>query len=156
MEEFRDIKGYEGMYQISDLGRVKSLKFGRESILKGGIDREYRNVTLSIKGEVKTFLVHQLVAVYFLNHKPNKWLIVVDHKDNDRSNNIKDNLQLITQRENASKDRKRKSKYVGVYKLKENRWYSQIRIKGKGVHLGMFNNETEAHNAYQTALKQLK
>jgi hypothetical protein len=69
MEEFRDIKGYEGLYQISNLGRVKSLHFKKEVVLVKAIHRTgYFKINLSKDNKRKTRLVHQLVAESFLNH----------------------------------------------------------------------------------------
>ena len=66
-EKWRDIAGYDGMYQVSDLGRVRSLKFGRVKVLKGGKDRYgYLQVHLWKNNKGKTFLVHRLVAQAFI------------------------------------------------------------------------------------------
>jgi hypothetical protein len=108
----------------------------------------------------KSHRIHVLVAQMFLGHKPNKtYEIIVDHKDNNKLNNNLDNLQLITARENSSKDINKNStvsRYIGVYKnRKNNTWYSQIKIKGRGTHLGCFKTELEAHEAYQKALSEI-
>jgi hypothetical protein len=68
MEEiWKDIKGYEGMYQVSNLGRVKSFKKGKESILKNRENRGYKSICLSIgDNKFKGFSVHRLVALAFL------------------------------------------------------------------------------------------
>lgn len=168
IEEWRDIKDYEGYYQVSNLGRVKSLarviesKSGywyakREEFLNGSVDSNgYILITLINKNK-KHKRLHQLVAEAFLNHTPNGHKIVVDHIDNDKSNNRVDNLQLITTRENNSKDKKNKtSKYTGVsWNKKSNKWVAHIKINGKSKHLGYFENEDEASEAYQKALRNL-
>ena len=160
-EIFRDITGYEGLYQISNLGNVKSLKFsssGKERILKQSKSSNgYYKVALSNNGIAKTSKVHKLVAVAFLNHIPDGNKIVVDHRDCNKLNNNLNNLQLISHRLNLSKDKKGcSSKYTGVswYK-KSNKWKAQITIKGKKKHLGYFINEIDAANAYQSVLKEL-
>lgn len=158
-ETWRDVKGYEGDYQISDLGRVKSLKFGREKILKQSLTKiGYFKVNLHKNKTRNTCVVHVLVAVAFLNHKPDGHKIVIDHIDNDKLNNCIDNLQLITQRENISKDIVRaSSRYIGVHWQKRaKKWRSQIQIKGKIKHLGYFKCEIEASKVYQDALKELE
>ena len=117
IEIWKDIKGYEGYYQVSNLGRVKSLSrkvwieknnsFGirKEKILK--YNKKYRNyakVTLTKNKIVKYFNIHQLIAIVFLNHTPDKFNeLVVDHIDFDRQNNKLSNLRLITQRKNTNK-----------------------------------------------------
>ena len=145
-------------YLISDLGRVQVLpritKTGRKE--KGKMLKPY----LSDKGYYrvqiagKTKKVHQLVAEAFLDHKPCGMNLVVDHINNVRTDNRVSNLQLISHRENISKDRKGgTSKYVGVcwYK-KSNKWRSEITINGKGKVLGYFYSEEEAAKYYQDAL----
>lgn len=168
-EVFKDVPNYEGLYQVSNIGRVKSLsrvitkRNGVNSPVKGrflkqGTGRDgYLLVILKNTGINKTFKIHQLVAICFLNHTPNGHKIIVDHKDNNRSNNNLSNLQLITQRENASKDQKgRASKYIGVdWKKDRRKWRASINIKGKQVHLGTFTTELEASKAYQIALNEV-
>ena len=158
MEIFKKIPGFED-YEVSNKGRVKSLKFGKERILKNSIDKKgYCSVYLSNKGEkIKTFQVHQLVAMAFLNHTPCGYKIVVDHIDNNPLNNNVENLQLITNRENCSKDKKNKtSKYTGVCWNKNlKKWHSRIRINGKKKHLGYFKNEKIASAVYLNAVEGL-
>ena len=158
MEKFKDIPNYEGIYQVSNLGNVKSLKYNKEIILSSGFNKGgYLVVVLRKNNNVKTFYVHTLVATTFLKHNSDGYKLIVDHIDNDKSNNRLDNLQLTTQRKNISKDRKNKtSKYTGVHWSKSaNKWTSQIRIKGKAKHLGLFINEYDAHLTYQKEVKDL-
>ncbi len=164
-ENWRDVPGYEGLYQVSNLGRVKSLErkssCGRqlnELILKLIPDSYgYYRCSLYLKGKQKKINVHILVAMAFLNHKPNGHKIVVDHIDNNEKNNRADNLQLISHRENISKDIKGcSSEYVGVYWSKAaNKWQAQIRVKGEVKYLGLFTNEIEAAEAYKAKLNEL-
>jgi len=168
MEEiWRDIKGYEGKYQISNYGNVKSLKrldnIGRlvnERILKHRKhDNGYYYVNLCDGIKCKSKKNHQLVAMAFLNHTPNGSTIVVNHKDFNRQNNHIDNLELITQRENTNqKHLKSSSKYVGVHynNGRGKKWRSVIRINGKQKYLGCFDNEYEAYLSYKKALGQIK
>ena len=72
MEEiWKDKKDYEGSYQVSNLSRVKSIKFGKERILKQKIRRGYYYVGLSKNGKVKNYFVHRLVAEAFLDNPDN-------------------------------------------------------------------------------------
>ena len=99
-EIWKDIKGYEGMYQISNLGRVKSLKRGGVRILKlNKKKRGYIDVVLSKKGNVKTIRVHRLVALAFLKNK-NKYPCI-NHIDNCPSNNQVVNLEWTTYLKNT-------------------------------------------------------
>ena len=119
MEVWKDIKGYEGYYQISDLGNVKSLErkllirdsFYRTvySKLMGIYDNSYgyNVVVLSIYGKKRTIKIHKLMAIAFLNHNPKSDGMVVNHINHKRNDNKLVNLELVTQRENANKKRKR-------------------------------------------------
>ena len=162
IEEYRAVKGYEGLYEISNFGNVKSLERTnsmsrrvKERILKQSIAG---NSYLRVKLFNGIRYVHQLVAICFLNHLPNGNKIVVDHIDNNKSNNRLDNLQLVTQRENTSKDRKGgSSKYIGVHWVKQcKKWKAAISINGKTKIIGMFTNELQASNAYQYELKRIQ
>ena len=164
MEEiWKEVPGYEGYYEVSDQGRVRSLdreKWSGKSfyilkgrILKPKLSNGYKIVSLTLCGKTKTFSVHQLVAISFLKHIPDGFKIVVDHIDNNKLNNKVDNLQLVTVRYNVSKDKKGSSKYTGVcWNKRENKWVSCIRINGEQKRLGCFNTEEEASKYYQDAL----
>jgi len=155
-EIWKDIVGYEGLYQVSNLGRVKSLIFGKEKILKPGNNKYgYYKVNL-YKAKVKTFHIHKLVAMTFLHHTQNDHKLVVDHINANKLDNRVENLQIISQRHNTSKDKKNKtSKYTGVCWDKY-KWKSAIRINGKKKHLGVFNCETKAGLVYLQAVKELE
>lgn len=169
-EIWKDVVSYEELYKVSNLGNIKSLKrivkdsrLGTkvvpERILKNRINsRGYYHVVLCKNGNQKSRTVHQLVSESFLNHKPNGHKLVVNHKDLNQLNNNVDNLELVTQRINANqKHLKSSSKYVGVSYLKRvDKWASYISINGKKKHIGTFNNEYDAHIAYQNKLKELK
>jgi hypothetical protein len=156
-EVFKDIKGFEGIYQVSNLGRVKSLKFNKEKILKAGDSNGYCTVDLWKNKKRYSKHVHKLVAMAFLDHEPNGYKLVVDHVNNVRTDNRVENLQIITPRKNTSKDRKKgTSKYIGVYWSKHaSKWHSQIQINGKRKYLGLFTDEYEAHLSYQNELKNI-
>lgn len=165
-EIWKDIPGYEGYYQVSDLGRIKSLDRdikhnigygfrqlkGRILVQRLGVNKYY-NVALSKNGTVKSKNIHQLVAEGFLNHVPCRYELVIDHIDNDTLNNKLSNIRIVTTRENNSKSKKNStSRYTGVHKS-GNRWKSVITINGKSKNLGSFKKETEASEYYQDALK---
>jgi hypothetical protein len=169
-EIFKDIPKYEGIYQVSNIGNVKSLpknvkmpnggiRVQKEKILKPSKDGSgYYQVDLLKNGNRKNIKIHQLVAMAFLDHKPDGTTkIVIDHINNIKTDNRIENLQLISHRENCSKDKKGgSSQYVGVYWAKNaNKWAARIRINGKNPHLGYFTNELLASEAYQNTLKQL-
>lgn len=92
MERWRDIKGYEGLYQISNCGRVKSLKYCKEKILKSiKSSNGYLQVNLYKDGKRKYFLVHRLVATAFIYNIEN--YSQINHKDEIKSNNYVSNLE---------------------------------------------------------------
>lgn len=96
-EEWKDIKGYEGHYQVSNLGRVKSLKYGKEKILKLGQDKDgYSSVVLSKKSKLSTKKVHRLVLGEFTPYST----LPVNHKDGNKRNNKLNNLEYCTHKEN--------------------------------------------------------
>ena len=159
VEIFKDIPGYEGIYEVSDLGNIKSKHSSNHIILVNFIGhRGYKKVNLSKKGVSKTYEVHKLIAMAFLDHKPNGNKLVVDHIDNNKLNNTLINLQVITHRDNCSKDIKNKtSKYTGVYLNKiNNKWRASINVNKIKKHLGTFNTEYEAYLVYQKELKAHK
>jgi hypothetical protein len=126
LEEWKDIPGYEGYYQVSNMGRVKRLY--REDIIHnyGGLksvpekilnlDISYRSykgvrVTLSKLGKTKRFTVSRIVASVFIENKDN--LPIVEHIDDDPTNNRVDNLKWGTHKSNsrAREDSPKNKKY---------------------------------------------
>lgn len=92
MEVWKNVKGYEGLYQVSSEGRVKSLKFSKERILKVGKEGGgYLFVNLCKEGKVKKFKVHRLVASTFLPNPDN--LLEINHIDEDKTNNRVENIE---------------------------------------------------------------
>ena len=95
------IKGYESMYEVSDKGRVRSLKFGKERILKPRRDKDgYIQVDLYKNGYHKTCKVHRLVAQTFIPNPDN--LSEVNHKDENKENNFVQNLEWCNQKYNIN------------------------------------------------------
>ena len=91
-EIWKDIKGYEGMYQVSSEGRVKSLKFGKEKIMKNNKSEDgYLYANLYKDRKMKNFKVHRLVAQAFIDNPDN--LLEINHIDEDKANNRVDNLE---------------------------------------------------------------
>lgn len=155
-EIYKNIINFEN-YQISNLGNVKSLQFGKEKILKPSFDGDgYLKINIYKYSKRFTKKIHILVSNAFLNNCPENNL-VVDHIDNNPLNNNLSNLRLITNRLNVSKDAPNKySKLTGVsFHKKKKKFISTISINKKNVHLGYFNNENDAHLAYKNKLKEI-
>lgn len=114
IETWKPIPGYEGIYEVSDLGNVKSLsrevhnRVMNEKILKPCMSkRKYYSVVISKEKNIKRFSIHQLVAMAFLDHKPNGNTLVVDHINGKHDDNRLVNLQILTQSENLKKRNKK-------------------------------------------------
>jgi hypothetical protein len=155
-EIWKPVKHYEGIYEVSSLGFVKSLKYNKERILKHGINYHgYAIVVLCKHKKKKTRKVHQLVAESFLNHVPDGFNLVVDHLNDIKTDNRVDNLQVVTMRFNVKKTQgKYSSKFKGVSWDKESKkWRVRFWNGIYNLNLGYFTSEEEAGNEYQKALK---
>lgn len=172
MEEiWLPINGYENLYHISNMGKVKSLAKSWYSgtgniglhhksvtIITGGIDSGgYRLVNLYKDNKKISKRIHSLMWDAFRNESYNSKQI--DHKDENKLNNRIDNLQLLTQRQNSSKSyllKSKTSKYTGVsWKKDNNKWLADIRMNGEKKYLGLFNCETAAMVIYEKTLLNL-
>lgn len=108
MEVWKDIPGYEGKYQVSDLGRVKSLRMWssvqnryvqRERILKPYLGTAgYLQINLKTEGTRKLAMMHRLVAAAFIPNPEGKE--DVNHKNGDKTDNRAENLEWNTRQEN--------------------------------------------------------
>lgn len=103
-EVWKDIAGYEGIYQVSNKGKVRSLNFNRQGIIK---ERKlhtrsdgYQHIILRKNGVRKCHFVHRLVAEAFILNEDGK--TVVNHKDCNPSNNCVENLEWCDQQYNAT------------------------------------------------------
>jgi hypothetical protein len=118
-EVWKDIDGYEGLYQISNYGNVKTLSYQRTGIPKilsprfdgGG----YVRVALYKNGVAKTYSVHRLVAKHFIENPFN--CEEVNHIDGNKTNNNVDNLEWVTSKENSSHAVISKLRILPTYKV---------------------------------------
>lgn len=125
-EEWRNITGYEGYYQVSNLGRIKSM--ARKIVRTDGVEANYvekykigsKNddgyviVKLNKLAIQKSFSIHKLVATEFINKQESLERLEVNHKDLNRENNSVENLEWVTHLENISH-----SANLGSYKGKD-------------------------------------
>lgn len=165
-EEWRDIPDYEGYYQVSNLGSVRSLdrvisKCGVETPIKGRVlkpanaSNGYKQVALSLNGILKTRNIHQLVAEAFLGFRQSGHSLHVHHKNENKTDNRECNLEILTDfKHKRTKHGEHSSKYVGVnWSKASKKWKSGIRICRRIHHLGYHEREYAAHVAYQRALR---
>ena len=132
METWKTIAGYEGLYQVSNLGRVKSLNYnhtGIERILMSRKNRGgYLYVNLHKDGQRKTITVHRLVATAFISNPRN--LETINHKDEVKTNNTVSNLEWMSIKDNNNYGTRNK-------RLSE----TQINDKNKSKEVQMFDRQ---------------
>lgn len=131
MEKWKDIQGYENLYQVSNLGRVKSLHWGRSKILSPrNYGRGYQHVWLSKNSKRTSPAIHRLVANAFIDNPKN--LPFVNHIDNTPPNNRSDNLEWCTAKGNMEHANKQHRLCAGEnhYKAKLN-WEKVREIRSK-------------------------
>ena len=154
-EIWKNVLGYEGIYKVSNLGKVKSIQKWRGTssrILKDRFNKKgYNTVVLYKDKKSKQITVHQLVAMSFLNHKPNGMDMQVDHIDGNKKNNQADNLQILSFKQHRIKtfsEAISTSKYIGVsWDFKNKKWRASITKNNITYNLGRFTSEIEAYNA---------
>ena len=161
--EWRPVVGYEGLYEVSNHGNIKSLHGRRTSIKSkhGNILAEtlnkagYLTVGLCKKGKSTTTRVHCIVSDAFMGEK--KEGVYIDHIDGCKTNNKLWNLEFVTPEDNSHRWRKLVSekfygKHIGIsyHKIKE-MWTASKRILGKNVYLGAYSTEKDAERAVYLA-----
>ena len=138
MEVWKDIEGYEGLYQVSSWGRVKNFTTGE--VLKGINTRGYLQVSLYTKGNKSNYRIHILVAQAFIPNPQNK--PQVNHIDEDKENNNIENLEWVTAKENLNHGtrnlRASKTKSIPIICIETGVEYSSGKecAKQMGLHRG--------------------
>lgn len=146
MEEiWKDVAGWEGLYQVSTYGRVKSLKYGKERILKHSKNSSgYLTVGLSIESKTFSKVVHRLVAIAFVPNPDNK--CDVNHIDEDKTNNNVNNLNWMTRSENVNWGTSRK-RAVNTFHM--NRLYKdKIKVIYPSGEIEIFNSAADVSRAF--------
>jgi len=155
MEYWVDVIDYEGFYEVSNFGRVRSKQ---RNGTRGGIrvpvnGKRYLILNMSKEGKKKTRRIHQLVFESF-NGRYDRKNFVIDHIDNNPHNNNLTNLRLVSHRENVAKDVKNTSGYTGVSWHKPlSKWRTQAVINGVKKHLGYYDCKLRAAYEYNKAIK---
>ena len=167
-EIWKDIPGYEGLYQVSNLGRVVSIKrqvCGKlgsirtinDKILKATISNEgYRKVKLYIHNQpTQSFSVHRIVIESFIGKQEG---LVVDHIDNNRLNNYLENLRYCTNIDNNTIFRKpSKHGHIGIEcNMSTNRWRGKIKINKKAYRTSYSSSKENAIEDYKKLWLKLK
>jgi hypothetical protein len=149
-ERWLAVVGYEGLYEVSDLGRVKSLARAKakERILKQSCNDGYCRVGLFNKKQDRK-LIHRLVLLTFL---PLEEKEEVDHINHIKSDNRLENLRWATRSENKRNTNKKigcSSQYIGVcFNKPAMKWQVDCRINKGRKSLGLFDTEQDAGKAY--------
>ncbi len=165
-ERWKDIPEFKG-YQISDLGRVRSIKrldsAGRKrkgKMLNHGLNKNgYIYIILCKEGKQYNRRISALVAAAFLGHDRTKTRDVISYKDGNKTNCKFNNLIIRTQKESirASIKRKKKDKYIGInYVESRDKWIADIYLNKKSYKLGSFDTKEEAIQEYERAEKEFK
>lgn len=101
-EEWRAIPGYEGLYEVSNIGRIRSLNYNRSretKVMSHAGSSRYAGVKLSRGGSIYRCLIHVQVAAAFIGPKPDG--MQVNHKNGDSFDNRVENLEYVTPSENS-------------------------------------------------------
>lgn len=157
-EIWKDLEGYQHPCKVSNYGRVVTFTYNNVvHLVKSTPDSNgYLQITVRLPSGFKraTRKVHKLVELLFMPKPENGDL--VDHKNNDKSNNCVINLQHVSCRVNSLKDRKGiYSIYPGVtYCKMYNKWISQIRVGTKKISK-RFNSEVEAFEFYRKTFEEI-
>ena len=161
MEIWKEVRGYERSYEVSNFGKVKSLSRVVERSKVGNfICKEkivvpflspcgYYYVKLSKNGKTSNFRINRLVAIAFIENPNNK--PEVNHINGNPLDNSDINLEWVSCRENSchgKRTKNRSSKYVGVSFCKQTgKWKSTILIAKKNRTIGRYKTELEAYQA---------
>lgn len=165
-EVWKPVVGHEDSHLVSCYGRVKSLdrviqgRWGTQlrkgKMIKTKQERTgYLSSAICVFGKINTYKVHRLVGLAFIENPLNKKQI--DHIDGKKINNIYSNLRWATSRENnlyKFEKMDTTSKYHGInFDPCAKIWVARITIGGTRRHISRFEDEYEAHLAYQDVLE---
>lgn len=145
-EIWKEVCGYEGLYHVSNLGRVKSTVCKKYHILKPTLScNGYHQVSLYVNGCSKTFFIHRLLMLSFIPNPENK--PHVNHIDSNTINNNLDNLEWCTRSENIQHGYdfgNMKAPMRGKFGKKHNRSKAIVQLTSGGAYVNTFGSAYEA------------
>lgn len=149
--EWRSVKGYDGRYLVSNTGLIYS-KISNKVLKHNKMSNGYLSVELFKDGKSKRLLIHRIVAEAFIDNPES--LPIVNHKDEDRTNNSVDNLEWCTQKYNANYgnalEKKKRNRTVSdavknsLLLGSKSRQISVLQFTKSGEFLKRFNSAVEA------------
>lgn len=160
IQEWKDIEGFEGLYQVSNLGNIKSLErtvirkngrpyFAKEKECRCHPDGSgYLMAFLSKDGKLSRFKVHRLVASAFIPNLGNK--PQVNHKDGNKKNNSVENLEWVTNSENIAHAYRNGLKHCNIKKIREKAMKKAI------LKCDLNGNELERFESIKEASRKTK
>lgn len=145
-EVWKDIKGYEGLYQVSNLGNIKSLRTNKNLYYtKSGRNKDYLRVLLVKNKKRKMFAIHRIVAEHFISN-PNNYPCV-NHKDECKSNNVWTNLEWCSEKYNANYGTKKlKQKCSSIIYLLKRDYKNEEKILEQAEKLKEMINQLRKNN----------
>ena len=156
METWKQVIGYEGVYEVSNTGKVKRIlsygnnKYRIDNEMSELDNRGYKAVILTKNNQSKRCLIHRLVAQAFIPNPENK--PQVNHIDFNKANNRLDNLEWCSIRENVThyhiSSPNKRNRHIGVYFNKlNNNWRSEMLVNKKRINIGSFSCPAHANCA---------
>lgn len=165
MEEWKSVVGYEGLYEVSNMGRLRSLE--RTFVNRNGITRRFKGRVLALNprngwyatstlrkdGVTTEVYIHHLVMAAFIGPRPDG--LIIAHRDDNKHNNLLSNLRYTTPGDNTADIIRNNtvrsdniSGTIGVsWDSNREKWISNITKDGKGYYLGAFSNKDDAIKA---------
>ena len=154
IENWKPVPEYEHSYLVSDFGRVKSLITNKVLKPRKSANRYVSVLLYHSTRKPKTYNIHQLVMMAFKGFKPCGYEKIIDHINNNRSDNRIENLQIISPRENVIRQKNKKK--IGTTFCKDSKkWMARITVNKKSIYLGRFDTIEEANKAYKLKLKEV-
>lgn len=158
MEIWKDIKGFENKYQISNLGNVKSIMYNHTTnqklLKKVKMKIGYENVTFYTNGKPKTYYVHRLVGEHFIENYNN--LPTINHKNAIKTDNRVENLEWC-----SFKDNNKHARDMGINKPVQGEKHGKSKLKESDIYFILnsklsYRKLGEIYNVSKTSIEYIK